>query len=152
MIRSSVDSLNNIPYHSHKSLKCSNPDLTYYQSYSRSFIVYKDNTVTTLSLSIPVFAVKTVIIIMHFYLLLFLFHMNRWVFHALRATLSTAESHLFHRLEPPNPLIRAIYTLPVVRCICKILNSTNIANWRCFLHMTEKYHTSKFVWYFILLT
>ena len=60
--------------------------------------------------------------------------------------------HPFHHLEPPNPLIRAIYTLPVVRCICKILNSTNIANWRCFLHMTEKYHTSKFVWYFILLT
>lgn len=77
MIRSSVDSLNDIPYHSHKSLKCSNPDLTYYQSYSRSFIVYKDNTVTTHSLSIPVFAVKTVIIIMHFYLHLFLFHMNR---------------------------------------------------------------------------
>ena len=71
MIRSSVDSLNDIPYHSHKSLKCSNPDLTYYQSYSRSFIVYKDNTVTAHSLSIPVFAVKTVIIIMHFYLHLF---------------------------------------------------------------------------------
>lgn len=62
------------------------------------------------------------------------------------------QSHSVHYRNPPNPLIRAIYTLSVVRCICKILNSTNIANWRCFLHMTEKYHTSKFVWYFILLT
>lgn len=50
-----MNSLNAIPYHSHKSLKCSYPDLTYYQSYSRSFIVYKDNTVMTHSLSIPVF-------------------------------------------------------------------------------------------------
>ena len=52
-----MNSLNDIPYHSHKSLKC---------SYSRSFIVYKDNTVTTHSISIPVFTVETVIIIMHF--------------------------------------------------------------------------------------
>lgn len=29
---------------------------------------------------------------------------------ALRATLSSTESHPFHHLEPPNPLIRAIYT------------------------------------------
>lgn len=50
-----MNSLNDIPYHSHKSLKCSYPDLTYYQSYLRSFIVYKDNTVMTHSLSIPVF-------------------------------------------------------------------------------------------------
>lgn len=41
-----MNSLNDIPYHSHKSLNC---------SYSRSFIVYKDNTVTTHSISIPVF-------------------------------------------------------------------------------------------------
>lgn len=54
-----MNSLNDIPYHSHKSLKCSYPNLTYYRSYPRSFIVYKDNTVVTHSLSIPVFYCKS---------------------------------------------------------------------------------------------
>ncbi len=35
-------------------------------------------------------------------------------------------------LEPHNPLIRAVYTPSVVRCICRMLNSTDLANWRCF--------------------
>ena len=34
--------------------------------------------------------------------------------------------------EPPNPLIRAVYTPSVVRCICRILSSIDLANWRCF--------------------
>ena len=42
------------------------------------------------------------------------------------------QSHSFHHLEPPNPLIRAVYTPSVVRCICRILSSTDLANWRCF--------------------
>lgn len=50
-----MNSLNDIPYHSHKSLKCSYADPTHFRSYPRSFIVYKDNTVTIHSLSIHVF-------------------------------------------------------------------------------------------------
>ena len=34
--------------------------------------------------------------------------------------------------EPHNPLIRAVYTPSVVRCICRILRSIDLANWRCF--------------------
>ena len=55
-----------------------------------------------------------------------------WVFHAFRATPSSTESHSFHHLEPHNPLIRAVSTLSVVRCICRILSSIDLANWRCF--------------------
>ncbi len=55
-----------------------------------------------------------------------------WVFHAFRATPSSTESHSFHHLEPHNPLIRAVYTPSVVRCICRILSSIDFANWRCF--------------------
>lgn len=54
------------------------------------------------------------------------------VFHAFRATPSSTESHPFHYLEPPNPLIRVAYTPSVVRCICRIFSSTDLANWRCF--------------------
>ena len=42
------------------------------------------------------------------------------------------QSHSFHHLEPHNPLIRAVYTLSVVRCIYRILSSIDLANWRCF--------------------
>ena len=65
-------------------------------------------------------------------------YITQWVFHAFRATPSSTESHLFHYLAPPNPLIRAVYTPSVVRCICRILSSTDLANWRCFFYARFK--------------
>lgn len=50
-----INSLDKIPYHSHKSKKCNYSNLNYYQSYTRDFIVYIDDTILTYSLVIPVF-------------------------------------------------------------------------------------------------
>ena len=50
-----MNSLSDISYHSHKSLKCTYPNLQYYESYSREFFVYSDHTVTSYSITIPVF-------------------------------------------------------------------------------------------------
>ena len=47
-------------------------------------------------------------------------------------SISGTQSHLIHYWEPPNPLFRAIHIPSVVRCVCRILNSTYLANWRCF--------------------
>lgn len=50
-----MNSLNDVSYHSHNSLKCTYPDLKYYESYSRDFIVYLNGSVQTFSIEIPVF-------------------------------------------------------------------------------------------------
>lgn len=41
-------------------------------------------------------------------------------------------------LRAANPLIRAVYTPSVVRYICRMLNSTDLANWMCFLYARFK--------------
>ena len=59
---------------------------------------------------------------------------NHWIFKHIFCSLEYSTHSEPHRpaLRPINPLIRAIYTPSVVRCIYRMLNSTDLANWRCF--------------------